>query len=67
MFFYGKGFKIFISGYVISQNMEFIRLAIDRDFWFGPQDSLNIRPEHFTMFEVIKCMSGHVTGHKLFI
>ena len=73
MLFYGKGFNIFISGNVISQNMEFIRLAIsqpffkDRDYWFGPQDSLNIRAEYFTMFEVIKCMSGHVTGHKLFI
>ena len=34
-----------ISGHVISQNMEFIRLAIsqpifkDRDFWFGPKNS----------------------------
>ena len=57
-----------ISGHVISQNMEFIRLAIsqpffkDRDFWFGPKNSIKLCAEYFTILEVIECISGHVTG-----
>ena len=63
-----------ISGYVISQNKEFIRLNIghisaifkDRDFWFGPKKSIKLCAEHLTSLGVIKYISGHVTGHKLF-
>ena len=57
-----------ISGHVISQNMEFIRLAIsqpvfkDRDFWFGPKNSIKLCTEYFTILEVIECISGHVTA-----
>ena len=57
-----------ISGHVISQNMEFIRLTIsqsffkDRDFWFGPKNSIKLCAEYFTILEVIECISGHVTG-----
>ena len=41
-----------ISGHVILQNMKFIRLAIsqpffkDRDFWFGPKNSIKLFAEH---------------------
>ena len=61
-----------ISGHVILQNMKFIRFrhtsAIfkDRDFWFGPKNSIRLCTEHCTTLGVIKCISGHVTGHKLF-
>ena len=54
-----------ISGHVISQNMEFIRLAISQPFlnlWFGPKNSINICAEDFTIFGVNKCISGCVTG-----
>ena len=57
-----------ISGHVISQNMEFIRLAISQlflkieTFWFGPKNSIKLCAEHFTILEVIECISGHVTG-----
>ena len=34
----------------------------DRHFWFGPKNSIKLGAEHFTIFEVIKCISGHVTG-----
>ena len=57
-----------ISGYVISKNMEFIRLTIsqpffkDRDFWFEPKNSIKLCAEYFTILEVIECISGHVTG-----
>ena len=57
-----------ISSHVISQNMEFIRLAIsqpvfkDRDFWFGPKNSIKLCAEYFTILEVIECISGHVTA-----
>ena len=59
-----------ISGHVISQNEEFIRLAISQpflkiDFWFGPKNSIKLCAEHCTTLEVIKYISGHVTGHKL--
>ena len=33
-----------------------------RHFWFGPKNSIKLGAEHFTIFEVIKCISGHVTG-----
>ena len=39
----------------------------DRDFWFGPKNSLNLYPEHFIMFGVIRCISGRMTGHQLFV
>ena len=34
----------------------------DRDFWFGPKNSIKLCAEHFTILEVIECISGHVTG-----
>ena len=34
----------------------------DRDFWFGPKNSIKLCAEHFTVLEVIECISGHVTG-----
>ena len=58
-----------ISGHVTLQNMKFIRLAIsqpffkDRDFWFGPNNSIKLCAEHCTTLGVIKCISGHVTAH----
>ena len=60
-----------MSRHVISQNMKFIRLAISQpflkvDFWFGLKYSINLYAEHFTTFGVIKYISGHMTGHKLF-
>ena len=57
-----------ISGHVILQNMKFIRLAIsqpifkDREFWFGPKNSMKSCAEHCTTLGVIKCISGHVTA-----
>ena len=39
----------------------------DRDFWFGPKNSIKLCAEHFTTLGVIKYNSGHVTGHKLFL
>ena len=53
---------------MISQNMEFIRLAISQLFLkiktssFGPKNSIKLCAEHFTILEVIECISGHVTG-----
>ena len=38
----------------------------DRDFWFGPKNSIKLCAEHFMTLGVIKCISGHVTGHKRF-
>ena len=35
----------------------------DRDFWFGPKNSVKLCAEHFTILEVIECISGHVTGY----
>ena len=37
-----------------------------RDFWFGPKNSIKLCAEHFTTLGVIKYISSHVTGHKLF-
>ena len=34
----------------------------DRDFWFVPKNSIKLCAEHFTILEVIECISGHVTG-----
>ena len=38
----------------------------DRDFWFGPKNSINLCAEHYTSIGVIKCISGHVTAHLRF-
>ena len=38
----------------------------DRDFWLGPKNSLKLCAEHFNTLGVIKYISAHVTGHKLF-
>ena len=51
--------------------MESVRFAIsaiftDRDFLFGPDNSMKLCAEHLTTLGVIKYISGHVTGHKLF-
>ena len=35
----------------------------DRDFWFGPNNSIKLCAEHFTTLGVIKYISGHVTAH----
>ena len=60
-----------ISGHVTSQNVEFKITLIsgifkDRDFWLGAKKSIKLCAEHFTTLEVIKYISGQVTGHKLF-
>ena len=34
----------------------------DRDFWFGPKNSIKLCAEHCTTLGVIKCISGHVTA-----
>ena len=34
----------------------------DRGFWFGPKNSIKLFSEDFTICEVIKCISGLVTG-----
>ena len=36
-------------------------LVKDRDFWFGPINSIKLCAEHCTTLGVIKCVSGHVT------
>ena len=33
----------------------------DRDFWFGPKNSIKLCAEHLTTLGVIKYISGHVT------
>ena len=38
----------------------------DRNFWFRPKNSIKLCAEHFTTLGVIKYISGHVTGPKLF-
>ena len=35
----------------------------DRDFWFGPKNSIKLCAEHCTALGVIKYISGHVTAH----
>ena len=62
-----------IYGNVISQNVEFIRLAISQSFLkietssLDKKNSIKLCAEHFTTLGVIKYISGHVTRHKLFI
>ena len=57
-----------ISGHVISQNMEFIKLAISQPFLkietsgLDQKNSIKLCAEHFTILEVIEYISGHVTG-----
>ena len=57
-----------ISGHVISKKHGIYKIghisAIfkDRDFWFGPKNSIKLCAEYFTILEVIECISGHVTG-----
>ena len=61
------------SGHVLSQNMEFIRVAISQPFLNLETSGLNqknsIKPYagHFTTLGVIEYISGHMTGHKLFL
>ena len=62
-----------ISGHVISQNMEFIRLAISQQFLkieidLDQNNSIKLCAEQFTTLGVIKYISGHLTGYnyKLF-
>ena len=38
----------------------------DRDFWFGPINSIKLCAELFTTLGVIKYISGQVDFHKLF-
>ena len=35
----------------------------DKDFWFGPKNSIKLCAEHCTTLGVINCISGHVTVH----
>ena len=35
----------------------------DRNFWFGPKNSIKLCAEHCTILRDIKCISGHVTVH----
>ena len=57
-----------ISGHVISKKHGIYKIdhisAIfkDRDFWFGPKNSIKLCAEYFTILEVIECISGHVIG-----
>ena len=59
----------YTSGHVISQNMEFIRLAISRPFLKIKSSGLDQKflkklcAEHCSALGVIKCISGHVTAH----
>ena len=61
-----------ISLYVISQNVELVRLAI-QPFLKIETSGLDqiifvkLYSDHFTNLGVIKHISGHVTRHKLFI
>ena len=61
-----------ISGHVILHKHEIYKIGHisvilkDRDFWFGPKNSIKLCAEHFMTLGVIKCISGHVTGHKRF-
>ena len=38
-----------------------------RDLWFGPKNSIKLCAEHFTIFGVIKCISGHDLGISNFL
>ena len=35
----------------------------DRDFWFGPKNSIKVCAEYCNALGVIKCIFGHVTAH----
>ena len=39
----------------------------DKDIWFGPNNSLKLCTEDFIMFGFVRCISGHMTGHQLFL
>ena len=58
-----------ISGHVISQNMEFIRLTISQPFLkiessgLDQKNSIKFCAEYFNILEVIECISGHVTAN----
>ena len=56
-----------ISGHVISQNVEFIRLAISQQILIIETSGLDkkfhkIMRRTFPFFGVVKCISGHLTG-----
>ena len=63
------GFSQCIPGHVISQNMEFIKLAISQQFFkietsgLDQKILLKLRAGHITILGFIKCISGHVTVH----
>ena len=54
-----------ISSHVIIQSIKFIghisAIFKDRDFWFGPNNSIKLFAEHCTTLGVIECICGHVT------
>ena len=56
-----------ISGHVMKHEIYKIchtsAIFKDRDFWFGPKNSIKLCTEHCTTLWVIKCISGHVTAH----
>ena len=57
-----------ISGHVIVQKHEIYKIgnisaiSNDRDFWFGPKNSIKLYAEHSSTLGVIQCISGHVTA-----
>ena len=60
-----------ISGHVVSLNIKFIRLAISPPFLKIEtsgldKNSIKLCAENFTTLGVIKYISVHLTGHKLF-
>ena len=61
------GFNQCISGHVISHVIYMIchisTIFKDRDFWFGPKNSIKLCAENFTILGVIECISGHMTAH----
>ena len=56
-----SGHVIIITKHEIYKIGHISAIFEDRDFWFGPNNSINLCPEHFTTLGVIKCISGHVT------
>ena len=42
---------------------HFSAIFKDRDFWFGPKNSIKLCAEHCTALGVVKCLSAHVTVH----
>ena len=57
-----SGHVIYITKHGIYMIGHVLAIFKDRHFWFGPKNSIKLGTEHFTIFEVIKCISGHVTG-----